>query len=150
MIVAVILHDCCSSTARLSRYYREAAAVVLSVCFRSNVSVISVRAPSPVTLQAVPKLSCRANIVSNNAVPASSKPRMAIISPKEASTVPPGTPGAPMAKKPSKMMNTIRVVKSGMLPYNICETVNTKNTSVNIEPHRWILANKGTVTSITS
>ena len=101
-------------------------------------------------MQAVPKLSCKANIVSNNAVPASSKPRIAMIRPNEASTVPPGTPGAPIAKKPSKMINTNIVVKSGMLPYNICETVNTKNTSVKIEPHRWMFANRGTVTSITS
>ena len=73
-----------------------------------------------------------------------------MIRPNEASTVPPGTPGAPIAKKPSKMINTNIVVKSGMLPYNICETVNTKNTSVKIEPHRWMFANRGTVTSITS
>ena len=73
-----------------------------------------------------------------------------MIKPNEASTVPPGTPGAPIAKKPSKMINTSIVVKSGILPYNICETVNTKNTSVKIEPHRWMFANRGTVTSITS
>ena len=39
----------------------------------SKVSVISVSAPSPVILQAVPKLSCNAKIVSSNAVPASLK-----------------------------------------------------------------------------
>ena len=48
-------------------------------------------------LQAVPKLSCKANIVIIRAVPVSSKPKTEIISPSEANTVPPGTPGAPTA-----------------------------------------------------
>ena len=69
--------------------------------------MISVKAPSPVMLQAVPKLSCKAKMVSRRAVPASSNPSMEITIPREAMTVPPGTPGAPMAKMPSRMMNRI-------------------------------------------
>ena len=48
-----------------------------------------VRAPSPVTLHAVPKLSCNAKIVSISAVPVSSKPNTPVISPSDAMTVPP-------------------------------------------------------------
>ena len=75
-----------------------------------------VSAPSPVTLQAVPKLSWRAKMVSKRAVPASSKPKMAMINHKAASTVPPVTPAAPMARSPSKVMNTAIVVGSGRQP----------------------------------
>ncbi len=39
----------------------------------SNASVIKVKAPSPVTLHAVPKISSRAKTVRSNAVPASSE-----------------------------------------------------------------------------
>ena len=78
--------------------------------------MINVNAPSPVMLQAVPKLSCKANIVSRRAVPASSNPRTEITIPSEAITVPPGTPGAPMAKMPSRMMNRIMTVNDGSEP----------------------------------
>ena len=75
--------------------------------------MINVNAPSPVMLQAVPKLSCKANMVSRRAVPASSNPRMEITIPREAITVP---PGAPMAKIPSRMMNRIMTVNDGNEP----------------------------------
>ena len=78
--------------------------------------MINVNAPSPVMLQAVPKLSCKANMVSRRAVPASSNPRMEITIPREAITVPPGTPGAPKAKIPSRMMNRIMTVNDGSEP----------------------------------
>ena len=74
---------------------------------------MSVSAPSPVTLQAVPKLSCRAKMVRRSAVPASSNPTIEMIRPSEANTVPPGTPGAPMANRPSRRMKTAIVVGSG-------------------------------------
>ena len=70
---------------------------------------ISVKAPSPVTLQAVPKLSCNAKIVSINAVPESPNPRTPVISPKDAITVPPGTPGAPIANTPRSTQKRIIV-----------------------------------------
>ena len=78
--------------------------------------MINVNAPSPVMLQAGPKLSCKANMVSRRAVPASSNPRTEITIPSEAITVPPGTPGAPMAKMPSRMMNRIMTVNDGSEP----------------------------------
>ena len=59
-------------------------------------------APSPVTLQAVPKLSCKAKMVSTSAVPVASKPRTPVIRPSEAMTVPPGTPGAPIGEHAQK------------------------------------------------
>lgn len=55
---------------------------------------ISVRAPSPVTLQAAPKLFCRAKIASISAVPSLSKPSTPVIRPGEAMTVPPGNPAS--------------------------------------------------------
>ena len=39
-----------------------------------------------------------------------------MISPKEASTVPPGTPGAPMANNPNNRMNKVICNMLGMLP----------------------------------
>ena len=80
---------------------------------------IRVRAPSPVTLHAVPKLSCRAKMVSIRAVPVSLNNRIPVISPREAITVPPGTPGAPMAKMPSSTQNRIMVPSDGIEPYRI-------------------------------
>ena len=73
-------------------------------------------APSPVTLQAVPKLSCKANIESISAVPVLSNPNTDIIKPREATTVPPGTPGAPIAKIPYKKINKIIFDVEGICP----------------------------------
>ena len=87
-------------------------------------------------LQAVPKLSCKANIVIIKAVPVSSKPKTEMISPSEAKTVPPGTPGAPTANIPNKTINNTIVPKGGTAPYNILETTITKNVSVKTDPHR--------------
>ena len=95
-----------------------------------------VKAPSPVTLHAVPKLSCRAKTVSIKAVPVASNPRTPVISPKDAITVPPGTPGAPMANTPRSKQKMIIVPTEGIVPYKTLETVITKNTSVNTEPQR--------------
>ncbi len=78
--------------------------------------IISVKAPSPVMLQAVPKLSCKAKIVRSSAVPASSKPSTEITIPREAITVPPGTPGAPIANIPSKMINKTMMLIEGKVP----------------------------------
>ena len=94
-------------------------------------------------LQAVPKLSCRAKMVSIRAVPLLSKPSTLVMSPREAITVPPGTPGAPTANTPSSRQNKIIVPGAGRTPYSTLDTVMTKNTSVRTEPHRWMLANRG-------
>ena len=51
------------------------------------------------------------------AVPVASKPSTLMIRPKEAITVPPGTPGAPIAKIPSNRQNKIIVPNSGKAPY---------------------------------
>ena len=65
------------------------------------------------------------------------------MSPKDAITVPPGTPGAPMAKTPRSRQKSTMVPREGMEPYRIWDTVITKKTSVRTDPHRWILANSG-------
>ena len=79
----------------------------------AKVFTIKVNAPSPVTLHAVPKLSCKAKMVISNAVTTSLKPNTEVINPGDASTVPPGTPGAPMAKIPNQNLNRLNVDKSG-------------------------------------
>ena len=58
-------------------------------------------------------------------------------------TVPPGTPGAPMANTASSTQNSTMVPAEGMKPYRILLMVITKNTSVSTLPHRWIFANSG-------
>ena len=93
-------------------------------------------APSPVTLQAVPKLSCKAKIVNIKATPVLSKSKMLVIRPKDAITVPPGMPGAPMAKIPKSRIKRIIELKGGICPYSILEMVMTKKVSVNTLPHR--------------
>ena len=66
-----------------------------------------------------------------------------MISPRDAMTVPPGTPGAPIANTPRSTQNRSIVGTDGSFPYRICEIVIQKNTSVSTDPHRWILANNG-------
>lgn len=75
-----------------------------------------VKAPSPVTLQAVPKLSCKAKIVSIRAVPSLSKDNIPVIRPRDAITVPPGTPGAPIPNMPSKKIKTNILERFGKFP----------------------------------
>ena len=93
------------------RIYKSMRSIVCSsiLCRFVYPVRISVKAPSPVTLQAVPKLSCNAKIVSINAVPESPNPRTPVISPKDAITVPPGTPGAPIANTPRSTQKRIIV-----------------------------------------
>ena len=55
-------------------------------------------------------------MVSMSAVPVPSNSRMPVIRPSDAITVPPGTPGAPMAKMPSSMQNSTIVPTDGILP----------------------------------
>jgi len=93
-------------------------------------------APLPVTLHAVPKLSCSAKIESTIATPAWSKPNTLVISPNDAITVPPGTPGAATPNKSNKNINVIICVREGIVPYSIWEAAITKKVSVNTEPHR--------------
>lgn len=77
---------------------------------------MSVSAPSPVTLHAVPKESCRAKIVMMSAVPDVSNPKMDTTIPRDAMTVPPGTPGAPMASIPKRSMNVVSAAGEGRCP----------------------------------
>ena len=63
--------------------------------------------------------------------------------PREAITVPPGTPGAPMAKIPRSTQKSTIVPRDGTEPYRILEMVMQKKTSVRTEPQRWMLANSG-------
>ena len=132
---------------------------ILSGCLTANIFWlflsecelrINDKAPSPVTLQAVPKLSCKAKIVRISAVPASLNPNTETIRPNEAITVPPGTPGAPIAKIANKKMNSTIVDKGGKTPYKTNETVITKNTSVSTEPHKCMFAKSGIEKSVTS
>ena len=58
-------------------------------------------------------------------------------------TVPPGTPGAPMANTPKSTQNRSIVGRLGSAPYRIWDTTMQKNTSVSTDPHRWMLANSG-------
>ena len=86
------------------------------LCFSAYPVKNNVNAPSPVTLHAVPKLSWIAKIASIKAVPAPSNPRTPVIRPKEAITVPPGTPGAPIAKIARSAQNRIIVPIPGNFP----------------------------------
>ena len=75
-------------------------------------------------------------IVNIKATPVLSKSKMLVIRPKDAITVPPGMPGAPMAKIPKSRIKRIMELKGGICPYNILEMVMTKKVSVNTLPHR--------------
>ena len=111
---------------------------------------MSASAPSPVTLHAVPKLSCKAKMAIKSAVPIASKPSTLITMPKEAITVPPGTPGAPTANTPNKNENKIIIPIEGTEPYSICEMVIAKKVSVNTEPHKCVVAPSGIAKSTMS
>ena len=82
-------------------------------------------------------------MVSIRAVPVSLNPRTPVMIPREAITVPPGTPGAPKAKIPRSRQNRTIVPGAGMEPYKILEIVIQKNTSVRTDPQRWIFAKRG-------
>lgn len=62
-------------------------------------------------------LQCK--IVSISAVPVSSNPSTPVINPRDAITVPPGTPGAPIANTPSSTQNNSIIPNDGIFPYKI-------------------------------
>ena len=70
--------------------------------------------------------------------------------PRDAITVPPGTPGAPTAKTPNRNENKIIVPIGGTVPYSICEIVIAKKVSVKTEPHRCVVAPSGMAKSTMS
>lgn len=85
----------------------------------------------------------RAKMVSINAVPELSNFSIPVMMPRDAMTVPPGTPGAPMAKIPRRRQNRTMVPGVGTEPYRIFEIAIQKKTSVRTEPQRWMFANRG-------
>ncbi len=78
--------------------------------------MISAMAPSPVTLQAVPKLSIAMYNAIINACADSSKPNIDCRMPKEAIMAPPGTPGAAIMVMPNIKMNPEKREKSKGIP----------------------------------
>ena len=82
-------------------------------------------------------------MVSINAVPELSNFSIPVMMPRDAMTVPPGTPGAPMAKIPRRRQNRTMVPGVGTEPYRIFEIAIQKKTSVRTEPQRWMFANRG-------
>ena len=64
--------------------------------------------------------------------------------PREAITVPPGTPGAPTAKIPSSTQKRIMLLTDGSVPYSIRLMAMQKKTSVRTEPQRRMLAKNDT------
>src|SRR5699024_4336681 len=74
--------------------------------FCSYASITAATAPSPVTLVAVPKLSCATYKAIMKATAASLKPRLVISTPLAAIIAPPGTPGAAIITTPSSKITT--------------------------------------------
>ena len=70
--------DNCQTSPYLFEYYFYDLFLILSIMIAM--------APSPVTLQAVPKLSCSAKIASISAVPLASNPITPVISPRAEKT----------------------------------------------------------------
>lgn len=83
-------------------------------------------------------------------VPVESKLRTLKTRPKDAKTVPPGTPGAPTANIPNKNENKSIVPIEGIVPYSICEIIIQKKVSVKTEPHKWVVAPSGIAKSTIS
>ena len=81
--------------------------------------------------------------ISISAVPELSNFSIPVMMPRDAMTVPPGTPGAPMAKIPRRRQNRTMVPGVGTEPYRIFEIAIQKKTSVRTEPQRWMFANRG-------
>lgn len=78
----------------------------------NHLSMIRARAPSPVTLHAVPKLSMAIYSAIISAYAFSSNPSMDDRIPREAIMAPPGTPGAATMVTPSMNMNPANIWKS--------------------------------------
>lgn len=53
-----------------------------------------------------------------------------MISPKEASTVPPGTPGAPMANNPNNRMNKVNAARKSKVDDNTAKMQSIKQLGV--------------------
>ena len=53
-----------------------------------------------------------------------------MISPKEASTVPPGTPGAPMANNPNNRMNKVNAARKSKVDDNTARMQSIKQLGV--------------------
>ena len=107
-----------------------------------TLSIISAIAPSPVTLQAVPKLSIAMYSAIISACADSSKPSMDCRMPSDAMMAPPGTPGAATIVMPSMKINPANRGKSWGMPCIII-SARAHATIFNVLPDRWMVAQSG-------
>src|SRR5690606_16318977 len=107
---------------------------------------MDVMAPSPITLQAVPRLSCaRYNAIIRDTI-AGLNPSILSSKPIAAITAPPGTPGAATMVIPNmKIKGRYVPIVADSPCKNI--TANEQLTNVIVLPDRWIFANNGIVKS---
>src|SRR5690554_918197 len=108
-------------------------------------------APSPVTLQAVPKLSCAIYKAIIKATAVSPKPSIEPSNPTADITAPPGTPGAANITTPSIKMNGSMVRNDG-IANELCKYITAKVqlTMVMVEPAKCVVAHSGTAKLATS
>ena len=110
-----------------------------------NLSTHRAIIPSPVTLHAVPKLSCAKYNAIINAIAASLNPSIVVNKPNADITAPPGAPGAAIMTTPNIKINgniPARVGNAKSGDKNI--TAVAQVTMVIVEPDKWIVAHKGT------
>ena len=110
--------------------------------FPITLSIINAIAPSPVTLQAVPKLSIAMYSAIISACADSSKPSMDCRMPSDAMMAPPGTPGAATIVMPSMKMKPANREKSWGMPCIII-SARAHATIFNVLPDKWIVAQSG-------
>lgn len=101
-------------------------------------------APSPVTLQAVPKLSMAIYKAIMSACMSASKLKTEASGPRAAMTAPPGTPGAATIQTESTKMKLRKSGKPCGIPLSI-QIVRAQQVIFIIEPDRWMVAQRGTV-----
>src|SRR5699024_7453807 len=107
-------------------------------------SITAATAPSPVTLVAVPKLSCATYKAIMKATAASLKPRLVISTPLAAIIAPPGTPGAAIITTPSSKITTSISQRPGIsYTGSIVITAIEQLSIVIVEPDKWVVAHKG-------
>ena len=106
-------------------------------------------APSPVTLQAVPKLSIAIYKAIISACASSLKPSIDCRRPSDAIIAPPGTPGAATIVMPSIQMKPKNIPKSYGIPCIII-SARAQATILSVLPDICIVAQRGTVNPATS
>lgn len=150
IIISPLCDFCFSRYSILAIAAQSRFIYTLQLCLE-NLSTQSAITPSPVTLHAVPKLSCAKYKAIIKATAPSLKPSMLVNNPSADITAPPGAPGAAIITTPSiKINGNISDNDGTTMSGESNITAIAQVTMVIVDPDKWIVAQSGTVKLATS